>query len=42
VRRNTEDSPHGHLATEVLESADLYRRVEGSWYGIVLGADLAT
>ncbi|CAM5738759.1 hypothetical protein STENM223S_05838 [Streptomyces tendae] len=32
----------GCLAIKVLKSADLYRRIEGSWYGIVLGADSAS
>ncbi|MGW7665005.1 hypothetical protein [Streptomyces sp. NPDC054756] len=35
VRRNTGDDYRGCLVIKVLRSADLYRRVEGSWYGIV-------
>ncbi|CAL9545687.1 hypothetical protein SUDANB178_04294 [Streptomyces sp. enrichment culture] len=27
---------------KVPKGADLYRRIEGAWYGIVLGADSAT
>ncbi|OWA05498.1 hypothetical protein B9W62_22960 [Streptomyces sp. CS113] len=42
VRENAGDSCRGCLAIKVLKSADLYRRIEGSWYGIVLGADSAT
>ncbi|MFE2460541.1 hypothetical protein [Streptomyces sp. NPDC059402] len=42
VRKNVGDSYRGCLAIKVLKSADLYRRIEGSWYGIVLGADSAT
>jgi transcriptional regulator with XRE-family HTH domain len=38
VRKNTGDSYRGCLAIKVRKSADLYRRIEGSWYGIVLGA----
>ncbi|MFD9727124.1 hypothetical protein [Streptomyces sp. NPDC059072] len=34
-RKNTGESYHGCLAVRVLKSADLYRRVEGWWYGIV-------
>ncbi|WP_282088216.1 hypothetical protein [Streptomyces tendae] len=41
-RKNVGDSCRGCLAIKVLKSADLYRRIEGSWYGIVLGADSAT
>ncbi|WP_409058142.1 hypothetical protein [Streptomyces sp. SYP-A7185] len=39
VRRNTGDAYHGCLIIYVRQSADLYRRVEGAWYGIVLGAE---
>ncbi|MDQ0404302.1 hypothetical protein J2S50_002851 [Streptomyces sp. DSM 40167] len=39
VRKNVGDSYRGCLVIKVLKSADLYRRIEGSWYGIVLGAD---
>ena len=34
-RRNIEDGYRGCLAVRVLEGADLYRRIEGWWYGIV-------
>ncbi|RST05981.1 hypothetical protein E2C00_09475 [Streptomyces sp. WAC05374] len=34
-RKNTSQGYHGCLAIRVLQSADLYRRIEGSWYGIV-------
>ncbi|MEV5102707.1 hypothetical protein ACFQ7G_04560 [Streptomyces massasporeus] len=39
VRKNVGDSYRGCLAIYVARSADLYRRVEGAWYGIVEGAD---
>ncbi|MEU2059848.1 hypothetical protein [Streptomyces sp. NPDC013455] len=42
VRKNTGDDYRGCLVIRVLKGADLYRRIEGSWYGIVLGADSAT
>ncbi|MFD4632047.1 hypothetical protein ACFVYR_26695 [Streptomyces sp. NPDC058284] len=42
TRKNTADAYHGCLVIYVKQSADLYRRVEGAWYGIVLGADSAT
>ncbi|MFH8609480.1 hypothetical protein ACH4D5_18580 [Streptomyces sp. NPDC018029] len=42
VRRNTGEAYHGCLIVYVRQSADLYRRMEGAWYGIVLGADSAT
>ncbi|MGW6024424.1 hypothetical protein [Streptomyces sp. NPDC055099] len=42
VRKNTGDGYHGCLMIYVRQSADLYRRVEGAWYGIVLGAATAT
>ncbi|WP_433455890.1 hypothetical protein ACQPXS_20985 [Streptomyces sp. CA-142005] len=35
VRKNTGDNYRGCLAIKVLKGADLYRRIEGSWYGIV-------
>ncbi|GHF77992.1 helix-turn-helix domain-containing protein [Streptomyces griseosporeus] len=35
VRKNTGDSYRGCLAIYVRQSADLYRRMEGAWYGIV-------
>ncbi|MFE6197952.1 hypothetical protein [Streptomyces sp. NPDC057838] len=37
-RRNTGDSYRGCLVIKVLKGADLYRRIEGSWYGIVESA----
>lgn len=40
-RKNTVASYRGCLAAYVTKSADLYRRMEGAWYGIVLGADSA-
>lgn len=39
IRRNTTESYRGCLIIYVVKSADIYRRVEGAWYGIVLGAD---
>jgi transcriptional regulator with XRE-family HTH domain len=41
VRKNTADAYRGCLIVYVTKSADLYRRMEGAWYGIVLGADPA-
>jgi transcriptional regulator with XRE-family HTH domain len=38
VRKNVGDTHRGCLVIKVLKGADLYRRIEGSWYGIVLGA----
>lgn len=38
VRKNTEGNYHGCLVIYVRQSAELYRRMEGTWYGIVLGA----
>ncbi|MFC8141471.1 hypothetical protein ACFUKV_06845 [Streptomyces paradoxus] len=38
VRKNTGEAYRGCLVIKVRQSADLYRRIEGSWYGIVLGA----
>lgn len=38
-RKNTGTTYHGCLVVRVNKSADLYRRVEGWWYGIVLGAE---
>ncbi|MGW2386663.1 hypothetical protein [Streptomyces sp. NPDC001658] len=35
VRKNTGDSYRGCLAVRVLKGSDLYRRIEGWWYGIV-------
>ncbi|MFM9371642.1 helix-turn-helix domain-containing protein [Streptomyces sp. Da 82-17] len=40
-RKNTGDGYHGCLVIYVLQSADLYRRMEGAWCGIV-GAVSAT
>ncbi|MEU9996121.1 hypothetical protein [Streptomyces sp. NPDC050848] len=34
-RKNVGDGYHGCLAVSVRKSADLYRRIEGAWYGIV-------
>ncbi|MGG7573378.1 hypothetical protein [Streptomyces sirii] len=38
VRKNVGEGYHGCLVIRVLQSAELYRRIEGWWYGIVLGA----
>ncbi|MFI7501185.1 hypothetical protein ACIBVL_22300 [Streptomyces sp. NPDC049687] len=38
VRKNIGDSYRGCLVIKVLKGADLYRRIEGSWYGIVESA----
>jgi len=38
-RKNVGEDYRGCLAVRVRRSADLYRRVEGWWYGIVVGAD---
>jgi hypothetical protein len=35
VRKNVGDSYRGCLVIKALKGADLYRRIEGSWYGIV-------
>ncbi|MGI5426356.1 hypothetical protein [Streptomyces sp. CA-179760] len=37
-RKNTSEAYRGCLVVYVLKSADLYRRMEGAWYGIVGGA----
>ena len=37
-RKNTSEAYRGCLIVYVLQSADLYRRMEGAWYGIVGGA----
>jgi hypothetical protein len=37
-RKNTSEAYRGCLTVYVLKSADLYRRMEGAWYGIVGGA----
>ncbi|MEU0226587.1 hypothetical protein ABZ177_19765 [Streptomyces sp. NPDC006284] len=42
VRKNVGASYRGCLVIKVLKGADLYRRIEGSWYGIVLGATRPT
>jgi transcriptional regulator with XRE-family HTH domain len=42
IRKNVGESYRGCLCVKVLKGADLYRRIEGSWYGIVLGADSTT
>lgn len=39
VRKNVGKNYHGCLVVDVLRSADLYRRIEGWWYGIVVGAN---
>lgn len=38
-RKNIADTYRGCLIIYVTKSADLYRRIEGAWYGIVLGAN---
>lgn len=38
VRKNVGESYRGCLVVRVLQGADLYRRIEGWWYGIVVGA----
>ncbi|MBB5120093.1 hypothetical protein AF335_23630 [Streptomyces eurocidicus] len=38
VRKNVGEEYRGCLAVRVLNGADLYRRIEGWWYGIVLAA----
>ncbi|MEO3767807.1 hypothetical protein [Streptomyces sp. B5E4] len=38
ARRNVGEDYHGCLAVRVLQGADLYRRIEGWWYGIVVAA----
>ncbi|WP_424892064.1 hypothetical protein [Streptomyces sp. XH2] len=38
VRKNVGEGYHGCLVVDVRRSADLYRRIEGWWYGIVVGA----
>ncbi|MEW2438692.1 hypothetical protein AB0952_31845 [Streptomyces caniferus] len=39
VRKNVGENYHGCLMIHVSQSAELYRRIEGWWYGIVLGAE---
>ncbi|MFI6103514.1 hypothetical protein [Streptomyces sp. NPDC051310] len=41
VRKNVGADYRGCLMVKVLKSADLYRRIEGSWYGIVGAAPAA-
>ncbi|MGX1914456.1 hypothetical protein ACWIID_37395 [Streptomyces phaeochromogenes] len=41
-RKNTAEAYRGCLVVYVTRSAELYRRMEGAWYGIVLGADSTT
>ncbi len=38
VRKNTGEHYRGCLVIRTLKGADLYRRIEGWWYGIVVGA----
>ncbi|MFI9239484.1 hypothetical protein [Streptomyces sp. NPDC053079] len=38
VRKNVGEGYHGCLVVDVHKSAGLYRRIEGWWYGIVVGA----
>ncbi|WP_449477957.1 hypothetical protein [Streptomyces abikoensis] len=38
VRKNVDEGYRGCLVINVRRSADLYRRIEGWWYGIVVGA----
>ncbi|WP_425245481.1 hypothetical protein [Streptomyces sp. NEAU-NA10] len=38
VRKNTGEDYHGCLVLTVRQSAELYRRIEGSWRGIAAGA----
>ncbi len=38
-RKNAGEECRECLSVRVRRSADLYRRVEGWWYGIVVGAD---
>ncbi|WP_432254143.1 hypothetical protein [Streptomyces sp. HNM1019] len=38
VRKNVGERYRGCLVVRVLKGADLYRRIEGWWYGIVVGA----
>ncbi|GFE16443.1 hypothetical protein Sgleb_44900 [Streptomyces glebosus] len=39
VRKNVGADYHGCLMIRVQQCAELYRRIEGWWYGIVLGAE---
>ncbi|GAA0556275.1 hypothetical protein GCM10010390_68130 [Streptomyces mordarskii] len=38
VRKNVGEHYRGCLVVRTLKGADLYRRIEGWWYGIVVGA----
>ncbi|MEU9114080.1 hypothetical protein AB0D04_20415 [Streptomyces sp. NPDC048483] len=42
VRKNVGDEYHGCFVVRVLQCADLYRRIEGWWSGIVTGASAPT
>ncbi|MEU2869872.1 hypothetical protein ABZ769_11795 [Streptomyces olivoreticuli] len=42
LRKNVGENYRGCLTVRVLQGADLYRRIEGWWYGIVLGAKATT
>ncbi|WBB58865.1 hypothetical protein O7599_25075 [Streptomyces sp. WMMC500] len=42
TRKNVGEDYHGCLAVRVLQGADLYRRIEGWWYGIVVAAERTT
>lgn len=42
ARKNTGDAYRGCLVVSVTQSAELYRRMEGAWYGIVVGAGSTT
>ncbi|MFE0381157.1 hypothetical protein ACFW1M_37615 [Streptomyces inhibens] len=42
VRKKVGDDYHGCLVVRVLQSADLYRRIEGWWSGIVAGRSAPT
>ena len=39
IRKNVGEGYRGCLVVRVLGCADLYRRIEGWWYGIVVGAN---
>ncbi|MDX3226041.1 hypothetical protein [Streptomyces sp. ME19-01-6] len=41
ARKNVGEAYHGCLVVRVLRGADLYRRIEGWWYGIVVGVESA-
>ncbi|MGM9345076.1 hypothetical protein HUT15_21465 [Streptomyces sp. NA03103] len=42
VRKNVGDSYRGCLVIKVLKGAELYRRIEGAWSGLVLAAEQRT